>query len=166
MPFFRVPAYITPCGIGSENFCKIASIQVTPGKYDVVVVNKNGTSNALVFEVTGAPSTISISGISPASGGTGSSVTLYGDGLSSSSAFVWFGGIRITPDRSIKAANVLVFTVPKTLFQCNPKPGEECIAIYTPTPLGTYEVKVETGSGIISNIVKYQVTSNGSSTDY
>lgn len=164
IPFFRVPEFITPCGVGNENFCKIASIPVTPGKYDVVVVNKNGISNALSFEVTGSPNTIS--SISPTSGGTGTSVTLYGQGLSSSSDFVWFGDVKITPDRSIKAANVLVFTVPKTLFQCNPKPGEECLAIYTPTPLGTYEVKAETINGLVSNTVKYQVTSNGSSTDY
>jgi hypothetical protein len=167
MPWFRVPAYITPCGVGSNGLCRIASQPVVPGTYDVVVVQNGIASNVLKFNVTASSvGSVSISGISPSSGGTGSSVTLYGDGLSSSSDFVWFGGLKITPDRGIKAANVLVFTVPTTLFQCNTKPGEECLAVFQPTPLGTYEVKAETGTGIISNAVKYQVTSNGSSTDY
>ncbi|MFZ2152219.1 MAG: IPT/TIG domain-containing protein, partial [Minisyncoccia bacterium] len=54
---FKVPSYITSCGIGTDGTCKIAAQSVTPGLYEVVVVNKNGTSNTLNFTVTGTVST-------------------------------------------------------------------------------------------------------------
>ncbi len=92
-------------------------------------------------------------------GGTGSQVTLSGTNLNSSSDFVWFGGVKLTPDRSVKALNVLVFTVPATLSQCT---AVYCTDVYQPTPLGTYSVRVETDKNVLSNTVNYQVTSNGS----
>jgi|GEM_PF-1183960 len=59
---FRVPGSITPCGVGGQNLCKIASRPVTPGSYEVAVVNGRGTSNTLSFTVTSSttnPPTIS-----------------------------------------------------------------------------------------------------------
>ncbi|MFZ2152157.1 MAG: IPT/TIG domain-containing protein, partial [Minisyncoccia bacterium] len=102
----------------------------------------------------------------PSAGGTGVLVTLSGSNFSPSSDSVWFGGIKFTPSRTSGSTNTLMFTVPQTLFQCDAKTGQECLAVYQPTPLGYYQVKVENSSGKVSNAVNYQVTSNGTASAF
>lgn len=259
---FRVPEYITPCGVGGQNLCKIASRQVVPGSYEVVVVNSRGTSNTLSFTVTSSTSntpTISsisgpqalnvnqqgtwtvnashptngnlsysvvwgdetsanntsgtslqttskqtatfthiysqtgvytprftvtnangqsvsaslsvnvgnvstqgpkISSMNPSAGTTGIQVVITGTDLNPGSDFVWFGGVKLTPIREMKNLNSLTFSVPESLYQCT---GTYCPDVVAPpTPLGSYEVKVENNAGMQSNSLNFQVTGNGS----
>ncbi len=251
---FKVPTTITPCGVGGQNLCRIASQSVVPGKYDVVVKNASGISNALSFTVkdasditlaitnfytteytftngnatsvgrkliwttTGAQNcyaygawsgqqsvngeyalgfmsqplsytltcynekgvsvsktitdsgisttqTPSISMINPVSGATGIQVTLSGSNFNPASDFIWFGGLKFAPNRTTGSANSLVFNVPTTLFECSVKSGEVCLATYQPTPLGYHPIKIESVNGKVSNVINYQVTSNGSTSE-
>jgi hypothetical protein len=145
--------------------CSDDMIPVTAGTYTVKVVNSSGISNAVNLTVSAQQSNSPvISSISPAAGATNSQVTLSGSNLSASSDFVWFQGLRLVPDRSVKALNVLVFTVPSTLV---PPCTGNCLAVEpTPTPLGFYDVKVESASGVMSNILRYNVTSNSSTSPF
>mgnify|MGYP000620836691 CR=1 FL=1 len=61
---FTVPSYIGPnCPPGM--MCTMIAREITPGSYQVYVVNSNGTSNVVNFQVTGgsAQNTLSIAGI-------------------------------------------------------------------------------------------------------
>jgi len=155
-----MPRYCSPL---IKMACTDDMISVTPGSYNVSVVNSLGTSNVKTARVFDATSdTPAISSITPSSGGTGVQVTLSGSNFSPASDSVWFGGIQFASNRSAGSPNALVFAVPTTLFQCDANSKQECSAIYQPTPLGNYQVKVEKSDGKVSNVVNYQVTSNGS----
>lgn len=144
-------------------YCTDDMISVTPGTYDLKVVNSFGTSNVKQLTVVSlTTATPVISSISPSAGGTGIQVTLSGSNFNPASDSVWFGGIKFAPNRSLGSINTLMFNVPTTLFQCEVKSGQECLAMYQPTPLGYYLVKVEDVNGKVSNTVNYQVTSNSS----
>lgn len=162
---FTVPSLMSRyCAPGL--FCTDDMISVTPGDYSVKVINSFGTSNDKRVTVeTSVAATPSISGIAPASGGTGVAVVLSGANFNSASDYVWFGGLKVAPNRNMKNLNSLVFTVPQTLFECDADSSKECLAMYQPTPLGSYKVKVENSEGKVSNSVNYQVTSNGSISD-
>ena len=157
---FTVPASMPRyCSLLSEMACTDDMISVTPGSYTVKVVNSLGTSNGKSVSVSApASANPSISSISPASGGIGGQVSLNGSNLNPASDFVWFAGLKLVPNREMKNLNTLVFTVPQTLFQCESVKGQECLTMYQPTPLGSYQVKVENSSGKLSNAVSYQVT--------
>lgn len=165
---FTVPSSMPRyCSPSIEMACTDDMIPVTAGSYDLKVVNSFGTSNVksvFVFALTSAEP--SISNISPSAGGTGVLVTLSGSNFSPSSDSVWFGGIKFVPSRTSGSTNTLMFTVPQTLFQCDTKTGQECLAVYQPTPLGYYQVKIESSSGKVSNTVNYQVTSNGTASAF
>jgi len=162
---FTVPSSISRyCSPSSERVCTDDMISVSSGSYSVRVVNSFGTSNAKTVTVVEKNNTNPvISNINPTSGGTGVDVSIGGSNLNSASDYVWFGGKKLEPNRYMKSLNTLVFTVPQTLFECDAKSEQECLAIYQPTPLGAYQVKVENSAGKISNAINYQVTSNGSS---
>lgn len=160
---FTVPSSMPRyCPIGTS--CAEGMITVTEGSYQLYVVNALGASNTKSITVAGKGSTTpTILSISPSYGSTGSAVTLFGEGLTSSSDFIWFGDLKVTPDRNVKAANTIIFNVPTSLNQCYATSTTYCLDMYhVPTPLGTYNIKVETESGAISNSVKYQLTDNGS----
>ncbi len=165
---FTVPSSMPRyCSPSIEMACTDDMIPVTAGSYELRVVNSFGTSNTKSVLVTSSTvETPTISSISPSVGGTGVLVTLSGSNFSPSSDSVWFGGIKFAPSRTSGSTNTLMFTVPQTLFQCDVKPGEECLARYEPTPLGYYQVKVENSSGKVSNAVNYQVTSNGTASAF
>lgn len=159
---FTIPAMM-PRYCAPGLYCTDDMISVNPGTYDVKVINSFGTSNAKSVSVVASTAlTPSISVISPSVGGTGIQVTLTGSNFNPASDSVWFGGIKFAPNRNVGTASTLMFTVPQTLFQCDVKPGQECLAMYQPTPTGYYQVKVENSAGKISNTVNYQVTGGSS----
>ena len=101
---FTIPSAMSRyCSPLLERVCTDDMISVTSGSYSVKVVNSFGTSNAkpvsIIAETVTDPS---ISSISPASGGTGVQVGLSGSNLDSASDYVWFGGVKITPNRYTK----------------------------------------------------------------
>lgn len=161
---FTIPSIMSRyCAPGL--YCTDDMIPVTSGSYMVKVINSFGTSNSINVTVntfsTNAPT---ISSVSPAAGATNSQVTISGTNLNPASDFVWFGGVKLTPDRFTKALNVLVFTVPTTLNQCS---GQFCTdALSQPTPLGNYGIKVENSAGAQSNTLNYEVKSNGGSLNF
>lgn len=161
---FTVPSSMPRyCSLSVEMMCTDDMVSVVPGMYDLKVVNSFGASNIKsVTVLTQTSATPAISSISPSSGGTGMQVTLTGSNLNPTSDSVWFGGIKFPPNRTLGSASTLMFTVPQTLFQCDVKPGQECLTVYQPTPLGYYQVKVENSAGQMSNAINYQVTSNAS----
>lgn len=159
---FTIPAMM-PRYCAPGLYCTDDMISVNPGTYDVKVINSFGTSNAKSVSVVASTAlTPSISAISPSVGGTNVQVTLSGSNFNPSSDYVWFGSLKIAPNRNTGYTNALTFTVPTTLFQCDVKPGEECLARYEPTPAGYYQIKVENSAGRISNAVNYQVTGGSS----
>lgn len=163
--YFTVPSMMSRyCAPGL--YCTEDMISVTPGSYPVKVMNSYGTSNSVNVTVT-TPSTNppTISSLTPSVGATGAQVSISGTNLNPSTDFVWFGGIKFAPNRASGSANTLVFYVPTTLFQCDVPSSQECLAVYQPTPLGSYTVKVENNAGVVSNALTYQVTSNGSNLD-
>ncbi len=165
---FTIPSSMSRyCAPNMERACTDDMISVTAGTYNVQVTNSFGLSNTVQVTVSASSQgTPVISSISPSQGGTGTAVTLSGSNLNAQTDFVWFGGIKFAPDRTTKALNIITFIVPGTLFQCDAKPGQECLAVWQPTPLGQYDVRVEKSSGAVSNAVKYQVTSNGSASTF
>jgi len=140
-----------------------------PLKYILTCVNSQGafvSSSVTTEPTTGTGQVPVVSTISPSSGGTGVTVTISGTNLTSATDMVWFGGVKFAPNRNGNSSNTLTFVVPTTLFQCNALPGQECTVVAQPTPLGNYNIKVENASGVQSNPLNYQVTSNGSSSNF
>ena len=173
---FTVPNGLSPRCAYSTPRCMVAARVTIPGEYAVSVENKNGTSNSITFTVTSAETqknTVSIQSISPASGPTGTEVTLAGRFLSDTN-IVHFGAGAIGPvniTSSIAVActtdpscvpgirQVIVFTLPQSVGP-NCKAGMMCpmyMQLITP---GTYKVYVENENGT-TNTVDFTVTGAG-----
>lgn len=148
------------------------------GQVSVSVGNSRGTSNALTFQAPGQPLTcgtypygaccgtygyawgynhcpptnptgpISITYLSPNSGGVGNTVTVFGNGFTTTNNTVRFGNGIITNLNSYDGRS-LSFTVPSTLSGYG----------YQPIGLGSYDVSVTNSYGAVSNTVPFTVTS-------
>ncbi|OGG73905.1 hypothetical protein A3A40_01010 [Candidatus Kaiserbacteria bacterium RIFCSPLOWO2_01_FULL_54_20] len=134
---------------------------VQTGSYPVSVTTPRGASNSLSFNVTGSTSQcgwgyfypctqVNITSLSPMSGAVGTTVTVYGNGFSTSNNTVYFGSVSI-PNVSSFNGNSIVFTVP---FQVTGY-GQQVVA-------GTYPVSVRNAQGQVSNTQNFTVTSSGS----
>ncbi len=138
--------------------CPDDMISVVAGTYNVRVVNASGTSNAVTLTVTEVKP--SISALSPAQGTVGTRVTVTGQNISSQSDFVWFGSVRVTPDRTVTTPNTIVFQVPNSLFSCTPTATSECLtasSLPVNTTYTTYDVMVEKPTGTRSNLLTFRV---------
>ncbi|HZS43177.1 MAG TPA: peptidoglycan-binding protein [Candidatus Paceibacterota bacterium] len=150
-------------------------IHVLPGPLMVKVVNSNGTSNTMTFNVTsgtnsGSPS---ITSINPSAGSVGTQVQIYGN-FSSTGNTIKFGNYSVgNPTYSEIAVpcmqgsscpnqKILTFTVPQWAgYYC--APGMACPAIAVQITPGTYAVSVVNANGT-SNAVNFLVTSASSTT--
>ncbi len=147
------------------NYCPAGSLcggrtQITPGNYFVYVQNSNGTSNSVSFTVTGSSaSSPTISYLSPSSGATGSSVTVYGSGFSSSGNTVKFGSLVVDNLYSYNGTSI-TFSVPVYITYC--PPNVTCIVGTTYVQPGNYDVSVQNANGSLSNSAVFTVTSNTS----
>lgn len=144
---FRVPTDITPCGVGGQNLCRIASRPVTPGVYDVVVVNRNGTSNGLNFTVTAPNTTVQpeITSLTPASLRAGEVLTINGKNFPNfqTLGFLFLTnvgtGIQLPAIEQFIGATHLDNSSTQTRF-----------TIPTTVPLGTYRASIRFGGGVQS----------------
>lgn len=134
---------------------------VTPGKYDVAVETKAGTSNALSFEVLSPATTPAptITSISPASGPTGTKVSVYGD-FNPTTDYVTFSGMTERPILGESTAGKLVFTVPQQQGPDCSNPRMACPQYIRYFPNGKYDIAVVTPRGT-SNSVVFEITGNG-----
>lgn len=145
---FRVPEYITRCGYMAENFiCKIAAQKVTPGKYDIVVRNKNGISNVFSFEVVSSEGKAPIvTDFSPKSGTTETKVTVSGSNLNTGTEYVLFDQVKLPVEYS-PIVNQLVFSIPK-YYPWNCPEGMMCPAVVREVSPGTYGLQVGNSFGL------------------
>ncbi|MBM3261097.1 hypothetical protein FJY93_01625 [Candidatus Kaiserbacteria bacterium] len=95
---------------------------------------------------------VSISYLSPLSGGVGDTVTIYGNGFSQRGNTVYFG-IGVISNLSSADGKSISFTVPSQLTGY----GSQQVTI------GTYNVSVRNGSGYTSGTLPFVVTSLGTS---
>ncbi len=157
---FTVPEYITPCSPGM--YCIMMARLVTPGTYDVRIINNNGTSNSVNFTVTGSTNTApQISSLTPTSGAVGATVIVQGSGFAGNNT-VHFGNGVVANVYSSNGTS-LSFNVPERLdpacYFTNP-PCMTFAASQLVTP-GVYSVSVENSRGT-SNSISFTVTGNTS----
>lgn len=149
---FTVPSSTHPACL--DLGCKIATVPITAGAYNVSVTNKNGTSGSIVFRViadTVTPQAPAISSFAPGTGTTGTQVALLGTGFTQDS-LVHFGTVTVTP--TMPTSGSLIFTVPSsTTAYCS---TDFCVPPTTISP-GTYNVWVSNTNGN-SNTVVFTVT--------
>jgi len=148
---------IVPARDTTQTQFKFTIPNVPSGSYPVSVTTSRGVSNSLSFNVTGSTNCgwgylypcaqINLSSLSPASGALGTSVTVYGNGFSTSGNTVFFGGVTI-PNINSFNGNTLLFTVPYTVTGY----GQQIVG-------GTYPVSVRNSQGQTSNTLNFSVTS-------
>ncbi|MDE2213395.1 MAG: hypothetical protein KGJ34_02600 [Patescibacteria group bacterium] len=177
---FTVPASLNPPCYYSKPACEIASRMTPPGVYAVSVRNSNGTSNARTFTVTTPTSPppaptqhVSLYSITPASGPTGTVVTLTGFGFAQSNTIRFAGGgiynVPISSTRAIMCTDTpnchggiqqtLVFTIPTSIgAYCPPGVMMVCPMYERLVTPGSYPISVENQNGI-SNSVTFIVSS-------
>jgi hypothetical protein len=164
---FTVPSTLNPscAGIG----CYIGNRSISHGTYQVYITNTRGTSNSLPFTVTsggvagcpwylnygncgswngGAYWNANVTSLYPASGGVGTSVTVFGSGFTQRGNTVHFGPGVITNLTSSDGTS-LSFIVPTQLTGY----GSQTMS------LGTYNVSVTNERGATSNALPFTVTS-------
>ncbi|KKW08479.1 MAG: Peptidoglycan-binding domain 1 protein [Candidatus Kaiserbacteria bacterium GW2011_GWA2_49_19] len=164
---FTVPAsFNSNCsGYG----CYLMNQFINPGVYPVYVTNTRGTSNSLMFSVTGGGTSscpwyvnfgncgnwnsgaywnASINSLYPISGGVGTSVTVFGSGFSQRGNTVHFGPGVVTNITSADGTS-LSFLVPAQLTGL----GSQTMAV------GTYNISVTNERGATSNVLPFTVTS-------
>jgi peptidoglycan hydrolase-like protein with peptidoglycan-binding domain len=149
--------------------CYFGNRSVTQGTYQVYVTNTRGTSNSLPFTITfgggagcpwymnfgncgswngGGYWNANITSLYPASGGVGTTVTIFGSGFSQRGNSVRFGSGVISNLTSSDGTS-LSFIVPTQLTGY----GSQSMA------LGTYNVSVTNERGSTSNTLPFTVTS-------
>ncbi len=161
---FTVPEYITPCGPGM--YCTMMARLVTPGNYDVKVINNTGTSNSVNFTVTSTNpgTTLQINSLNPTSGQIGQTVTVQGSGFDATNNIVHFGNGAAGKVSSTNNGTLLTFTVPSRIDPVCYYSNPQCMTFAAGpavTP-GTYAVSIETPRGM-SNALQFTVTDNGTS---
>jgi len=153
-----------PC-IGSQP-CAIINCQQpappSPGTYPVTVINANGTSNSVNFNVTsGATAAPVISQLTPSSGAVGSVVTITGNGFTPTGNKITFGslGTQYNPAYSVNSTDgsTLSFTVPSSDYHACQASTPPCYIANNFTQLGSYPVSVTNANGT-SNSVNFNVT--------
>lgn len=143
---FKVPESITPCGYVPP-YCRIATRNVTPGTYGVVVKNKNGLSNNVLFEVIAQDAKAPIlNDLSPRVGPVETKVTVYGYNLNSGTEYVLFNGYKIAAEQN-KALNQLTFIVPK-YYPWDCPEGNMCATVVKEVVPGTYPVQIGNSFGV------------------
>jgi peptidoglycan hydrolase-like protein with peptidoglycan-binding domain len=161
---FNVPDSLTPACYYSTPRCLVATRMVTAGNYSVSIQNSNGTSNSLVFTVTGnSTNSPTISSLSPASGPVGATVTITGSRFTSDNTVHFNGGV--VPHVVSSNGTTLTFTVPDHLNPACYYNNPPCMTFAAPpavTP-GNYSVSVENSFGT-SNTLNFTVTGGGTTT--
>jgi hypothetical protein len=151
---FTVPYLSNSCPPGA--YCILGSTPVTPGQYNVVVSNANGTSNAMTFYVTSGQGSVSLYSISPSSGRVGTQISLYGSGFTQSGNDVHFGmgGIRNVASYD---GRTITFTVPGYVSPCDfITAGLACAQVIQQiTPGSAYQVYVSNANGQTNSLTFY-----------
>ena len=133
---------------------------VSQNAVNVYVTNTRGTSNTLTFNITGnicqypytnCYGSVNIQYLSPSSGSVGTTVTVTGNGFSTTGNTVRFGAGVITGVNSPNG-NTLSFVIPSQLGGTSQFVTQ-----------GTYNVSVSNFSGQTSNALTFNVTSSNSS---
>jgi peptidoglycan hydrolase-like protein with peptidoglycan-binding domain len=168
---FTVPSALSPyCAAGQ--LCAQYMRAVTPGIYNVTVLNSNGTSNTVNFTVTDGTITptgaVSLYVANPSSAPAGTSVTLGATGLTNDNTILIDGMVaaqhvslintfacvpNVTCNTNHQA---LIFTVP-TYLTANCASGQACPAIARLLSPGTYSLAIQNANGT-SNTIPFTVT--------
>jgi len=165
---FVVPEYISPyCPPGS--MCAMYMRQVTPGTYNVSVINGSTQSSSTAFTVTATipppppSSKISITSIIPSSGPIGTQVTIKGTNFDKGGivqgSIVNFGNGFIT-NVTVVDSTTITFIIPSSVTGGCRAPMM-CPNYFIPVTAGTYNVSVTSyfAGGDVSNTVTFTVTS-------
>lgn len=173
---FRVPNYISGCDFWTASFsCTQPVRELSVGGYNVYVSNVNGKSNPAVFNVTSftatpvvtvaTTSSFAITSLSPASGSTGTNVTIIGVGFSTTGNTVKFGA-GIMPSMASYDQRTITIPVPYYLStpECLAATGSSSVTSCPTVTAGPYNVSVTNASGATSNSVPFTVTGTTSTT--
>lgn len=157
---FKIPEYITPCGYEDDVACRMIAQLVTPGKYDVVVKNKEGLSNTLSFNVVSISTNTKpeIISLSPAQDVVGTEVSILGRGINTGSEKVYFGGslVTILSNSATDQKGVIRFRVPEYITPCGYEDGVMCRMMAQLVTPGKYDVVVKNKEGL-SNTLSFNV---------
>lgn len=145
---------------------------VTPGTYSIKVVNSLGSSNLKQFTVTQGTTTgnVSITSLSPNSGSVGSTVTINGSGFTANGTKVKMNQLPVgttnssilNPPVQFVSSSMLIVKIPERLngeaSGCGaPYPCDPISMLVTP---GTYQVTVQSVSGVVSNARPLVITAS------
>ncbi len=152
---FLVPQFVdAPCSLQTPPCPDSASV-VTPGRYTLFAANRNGTSNGLVFTVTGSGSATSNIVLST-SGTIYIAQPLTGTAASSNSIYAHFGDLSLKDSLAITQKG-LPKDATASVSGCSPQPcnRKNAITIRPTTPTGSYQIQVTASSKDAKSMTSY-----------